>query len=517
MSTQHGLRAVAFIEAAKGVLALLLGAGALALLHTHARDMAASNALSGGVVGRFLGLALALDARWLVSGVLAYAGLRFVEAYGLWRRHVWAEWLAVVSGSIYLPFEAWQLGTHFSWPMLGALGVNLAVVGYVAQGRLAGVVSDILRPRLDAYRLCAEIRRQPRFADLRFVLHTGSYTSPADEKLAYRFGVDAFLREPAKAADLAAALRGPSRARPASNGEGAAEAETLDVLHQYSDALVRKLEQKYVELEETAAKLRTANHDLVERTQQLEATKAELQRLNLDLENRVRERTAQLQAANRELEKFSDAVAHDLHSPIRTIEGYAAILSSECIEQLTEDCREYVRKLPAMAKRVSEIADDLMRLSNVNRMLLQRTPTDLSSIAHEIVAQLRRQSPGRKVDVRIAPGVMVNCDGPLLTIALENLLGNAWKFTTQQPEPVIEVGCIPADQPVIYVRDNGAGFDITLAPQLFTAFNRLHSHTEFADTGIGLATVKRIIDRHGGRIWAEAAVGRGATFSFTLA
>lgn len=382
---------------------------------------------------------------------------------------------------------------------------------------VAGVVSDILMPRLDGYRLCAEIRRRPRFAGLRFVLHTSSYTSPADEKLAYRFGVDAFLRKPAQAADLAAALRGPSPARPISNGTHAAEAEKLDVLHQYSDALVRKLEQKNVELEETAGKLRTANHDLVERTQQLEATKAELQRLNLDLENRVRERTAQLQAANRDLEQFSDAVAHDLRSPIRTIEGYGAILSSECIEQLTEDCREYVRKIPAMAKRMSEIVDDLMRLSKVNRMSLQRAPIDLSAIAHQIIAQLRHQSPGRTVDVRIAPGVMVDCDGPLLTIALENLLGNAWKFTTQQPEPVIEVGSIPADQPVIYVRDNGAGFDMTLAPQLFTAFNRLHSQNEFAGTGIGLATVKRIIDRHGGRIWAEAAVGRGATFSFTLA
>lgn len=137
MSTHRGLCAVAWFEAAKGVLALLLGAGALALLHTHAQDVAIVNAPPDGAVAHFLNLALALDPRWLVSGVLAYAGLRFVEAYGLWRRQVWAEWLAVVSGSIYLPFEAWQLAVHFSWPMLAVLGVNLVVVGYVAQGRLA--------------------------------------------------------------------------------------------------------------------------------------------------------------------------------------------------------------------------------------------------------------------------------------------------------------------------------------------------------------------------------------------
>lgn len=135
MSTHRGLCAVAWFEAAKGVLALLLGAGAFALLHTHAKDVAIVNAPPDGAVAHFLNLGLKLDLRWLVSGVLAYAGLRFVEAYGLWRRHVWAEWLAVMSGSIYLPFEAWELGMHFSWPMLAVLGVNLAVVGYVAQGR----------------------------------------------------------------------------------------------------------------------------------------------------------------------------------------------------------------------------------------------------------------------------------------------------------------------------------------------------------------------------------------------
>lgn len=384
------------------------------------------------------------------------------------------------------------------------------------QQPVAGVVSDILMPRLDGYRLCAAIRRHPRLASLRYVLHTSSYTSPADEKLAYRFGADAFLRKPAAASAIVAAIRSPSQSRPASNGEQAAEAEKLEVLHQYSDALVQKLEEKNAELEATAEKLRGANQELVQRTRELEAAKAELQRLNDDLESRVRERTAQLETANQELEQFSDAVAHDLRSPIRTIQGYGAILSSECMDLLNDECKGYLRRIPATAERMSELVEDLMRLSKVNRAPLRRNATDLSEIARGIIAHLRRESRDRSVDVRIMPGIVAECDPALLTIVFENLLSNAWKFTSRQSEQVIEVGVMPADPPVIFVRDNGAGFDMALAPQLFTAFNRLHSPSEFPGTGIGLATVKRIIDRHGGRIWAEAAVGHGATFSFTL-
>jgi signal transduction histidine kinase len=377
------------------------------------------------------------------------------------------------------------------------------------------VISDILMPRLDGYRLCAQIRRDLRLTELRFVLHTSSYTSPADEKLAYRFGADAFLRKPAAVEEIVRAIRDPSR-RAAPTAEGPPDTGELEVLHQYSDALVRKLEQKNTELEETSRRLQALNQELVERTQQLEQAKAELQRLNEDLENRVRERTAQLETANRELEQFSGALAHDLRSPIRMIQGYGAILAAECIETLTEECKDYLRRIPPSAKRMSDLVDDLLRLSRVNRASLRRRRLDLSALAASVVEDLRRDDPGREIEVTIADGLFAECDEALVRIALENLVGNAWKFTAHSREARIEIGGIPADEPVFFVRDNGAGFDMAFAPKLFTAFNRLHDETEFPGTGIGLATVKRIVERHGGRIWAEAAVGRGATFSFTL-
>ncbi len=377
------------------------------------------------------------------------------------------------------------------------------------------VVSDILMPRLDGYRLCAEVRRDPALSRLSFVLHTSSYTSPADEKLAYRFGADAFLRKPAKAHDLAVAILDQSK-RTHDPVKPIAEAEQMEVLHEYSDALVSKLEQKNVELEETARQLKVANQGMALRTQELELARAELQRMNDELEHRVRERTTQLETANRELEQFSDAVAHDLRSPIRTMQGYAAILAAECTDGLSEECLHLIRRIPAAASRMSAIVEDLMRLSRVNRASLRREQVDLSDIARELTAELRQREPNRVVNATIASDMFADCDAPLLTVALENLLSNAWKFTAQRPDATIECGKIPGSEAVFFVRDNGAGFDMKLAPQLFIAFNRLHSQTEFPGTGIGLATVKRIIDRHGGRIWAEASVGRGATFFFSL-
>lgn len=394
-------------------------------------------------------------------------------------------------------------------------GDGLDALAALRRERFDAVVSDILMPRLDGYRLCAEVRRDPGIKGLRYVLHTSSYTSPADEKLAYRFGVDAFLRKPAKARDLVDAIRGQSQ-RAQDVEKPVAETEQMETLQHYSDALVRKLEEKNVELEDTTRQLKVANREMAARAHELELARAELQRLNDELENRVRERTTQLEAANRELEQFSDAVAHDLRSPIRTLQGYGAILAAECTDGLSEECRHMIRRIPPAASKMSALVEDLMRLSRVNRASLRRERVDISAIARDVVFELQRSEPERVVAVTIAPGMVAQCDAALLTIALENLLSNAWKFTAQRPDAAIECGKISGAGSGFFVRDNGAGFDMKLAPQLFTAFNRLHSQDEFPGTGIGLATVKRIIDRHGGRIWAEAQVNRGATFFFSL-
>lgn len=360
------------------------------------------------------------------------------------------------------------------------------------------VVSDILMPRLDGYRLCSEVRKDPALRHVRFVMHTSSYTSPADEQLAYRFGVDAFLKKPAPGEDIAAALRAPRRERPADGPER--EIEQLTRMSQYSDALVRKLDQKNRELEQTTARLAAIN--------------SELERANAELERRVHERTAQLEIANRELEQFSEAVAHDLRAPVRAIAAYGAALSAECCDVLNERCKMMLERIPAAAQKMEHIIAELLNLSRVGRSELQMRDIDLSAMAEEVVTELRERDPARHVDVQIQPGLHARADAALLRIALENLLNNAWKFTSRAQNARIEVGRETDGR--FFVRDNGAGFAPEQAARLFEPFVRLHDAGKFPGTGIGLATVRRVLNRHGGAVGANGAPNRGAYFWFSL-
>ena len=244
----------------------------------------------------------------------------------------------------------------------------------------------------------------------------------------------------------------------------------------------------------------------------------EIRRLNRDLEQRVLERTARLEAANRELEAFSYSVSHDLRTPLRSIDGFASILQAECGARLDGEGSHCLARIRAGARRMGQIIDDLLRLSRIDRTELKPEALDLSGLCRRIAEGLRRSAPGREVAVEIQPGMTAWADGGLLQAALENLLGNAWKFTAQCEQARIEAGetVSPAGARTFFIRDNGAGFDMAHADKLFGAFQRLHRPTEFEGTGVGLAIVRRIIQRHGGRVWAEAEPGRGATFSFTL-
>lgn len=227
---------------------------------------------------------------------------------------------------------------------------------------------------------------------------------------------------------------------------------------------------------------------------------------------------ADLATANRELESFSYSVSHDLRSPLRSIDGFAQALVEDYQDRLDETGRDYLARIRAAAQRMGTLIDDLLSLSRVTRAELSRTAVDLSALATETAARLREHEPLRRVEWQIQPGVVADGDPRLLRIALDNLLGNAWKFTGKCQTATIEFGTVqlPDGGHAFRVRDNGAGFDMAHATKLFGAFQRLHGVTEFAGTGIGLATVQRIVHRHGGRIWAEAAVGEGATFFFTL-
>lgn len=250
---------------------------------------------------------------------------------------------------------------------------------------------------------------------------------------------------------------------------------------------------------------------------QLHASQEELRAINAQLEARVAQRTAQLAAANRELEAFSYSVAHDLRAPLRAIDGYTAGLEADFAPLLNEGARRDVERIRAGCRRMGEQIDGLLRLSRLSRAELHRRPIDLGAVAATVVEALRQAHSSRMVEVEIAPDLIGDADPDLARVLLENLIGNAWKYTAKTSPARIEIGRGAVDgQVAFFVRDNGAGFDMAYADKLFVAFQRLHGAHEFEGNGIGLATVQRIINRHGGRVWAEAAVGKGATFWFTI-
>jgi len=239
--------------------------------------------------------------------------------------------------------------------------------------------------------------------------------------------------------------------------------------------------------------------------------------LNAELENRVRLRTEELQEANKELEAFSYSVSHDLRAPLRSILGFGNFMLQDNFEQLDAEGKARLQRILAASARMGELIDDLLKLARISRQSMLPRKVNLHTLAAEIAARLADASPERRVEVVIAPDLAVNGDTGLLRVVLENLLGNAWKFTGKRADARIELGVASVDgKRTYYVRDNGAGFDMSYAGKLFAPFQRMHTQQQFEGTGIGLATVKRIIDRHQGRVWIESGVDRGTTVFFTI-
>jgi light-regulated signal transduction histidine kinase (bacteriophytochrome)/HAMP domain-containing protein len=280
-------------------------------------------------------------------------------------------------------------------------------------------------------------------------------------------------------------------------------ADELGVLTNAFNQMLGRIQDQDRAVRENAAQL---EQRVADRTHELQERNESLRR-----------NAAELLAANTELDAFAYSVSHDLRAPLRSIDGFSQILLEDYSEKLDEAGRESLQRVRAASQRMGTLIDDLLKLARVTRAEIRTEDVDLSGMAREIVADLQRTTPERQVEFEIAPGLNARGDTRLLRVALDNLLRNSWKYTAKQPAPRVEFRSADANGGRTFmVRDNGAGFDMKYADKLFGVFQRLHSAADFEGTGIGLATVRRIINRHGGRIWAEGAVDQGATFYFTL-
>lgn len=298
------------------------------------------------------------------------------------------------------------------------------------------------------------------------------------------------------------------------------EKTTEDELGALADAFNGML----AEVEKSNQDLKNSQDDLKKQVRErqdaeiaLRESEYRIMQLNEELEHRIAERTLQLETANKELEAFSYSVSHDLRAPLRAIDGFSQALLEDYQDGFDETGRDYLGRVRKGAQRMGKLIDDLLKLSRVSRTEMNYLEIDLSDMAEEILAEMSDAESRRSVDIRIAPGLTCWCDPHLMRIALHNLLDNAWKYSGKCEQARIEFGMRQqAGEAVFFVRDSGVGFDMAYAGKLFGAFQRLHDAREFPGTGIGLATVQRIVNRHGGRVWAESQVNHGSVFCFTL-
>ncbi|HWQ91104.1 MAG TPA: response regulator [Clostridia bacterium] len=373
------------------------------------------------------------------------------------------------------------------------------------------IISDVLMPKMDGFELCRQVMKREDLRRIPFVFYTATYTEKKDEKLGLSLGASKFIMKPVEPEEFLAAIR--KVIRECKTGKLQPATPVPDehmLLETHNERLVQKLEKKIDQLQAITEAL---HKEVAERRKAEE----QVRKLNAELEQRVSARTHELAIANQDLQTFASAVSHDLRAPLRAIEGLSQILARSFHDHLDESGVSVLNSLHAQTARMDRLIDALLRLSRVTRSEIKHQTVDLTEAAREIVRELRKAQPERSVEFLAAPGLRAEGDPVLLRAALQNLLSNAWKFTAGTPHARIEFGrSLDGAKTVYFVRDNGAGFNMAAATQLFEPFRRLHSDSQFPGTGIGLTTVRQIIRRHGGEVWAEGAVNRGATFYFTL-
>ena len=335
------------------------------------------------------------------------------------------------------------------------------------------VLLDLMMPGLSGHETCQRIKSAPSVRDIPLIMLTASEDRDAMIR-GLGAGADDYMSKSSEFEVIRARVRAQIRRR-----------QLEDQNRRIREELLRK--------EIDAAEARAM--------QELAQTRAAL--------------IEELERKNRELETFSYSVSHDLRAPLRTIAGFSQAVIDDWSDTLDPKAKDYLQRVRSAAQRMGELIDDLLELSRVGRAELRRARTDLSAIARNVIDELRKREPDRQVEIAVEDELYADADTRLMKVVFENLIGNSWKFTTKATAATIEIGRVPRDG-VVYVRDNGAGFDMKYAAKLFSPFQRLHSTAEFPGTGIGLATVQRIIERHGGRIWAEGSVGHGATVYFTV-
>ena len=359
------------------------------------------------------------------------------------------------------------------------------------------VISDIVMPEMDGYELCRQVKSDSGLKDVPVILLT-TLSDPQDVIRGLGCGADNFIIKPYDESYLLSRIKFVlinDEMHNRDQGEAGVEIHFNGQRH-----LITADRSQILNL------LLSTYEAAIDRNQELVRTKDDLRTANTALET-----------INKELEAFSYSVSHDLRAPLRAIDGFSRSLMEDHADRLDAVGKDLLLRSRNACLRMGQLIDDLLKLSQVARSELCHEETDLSALARLIGVELQKNQPRRKVSFKVTEGLVADGDARLLRIVLENLLGNAWKFTAKCAEAAIEVGMTQQDvNRVFFVRDNGAGFNMAYARNLFGAFQRLHSTSDFPGTGVGLATVQRIIHRHGGRIWAEGEVNVGATFYFTV-